>query len=107
MARRSATAPVTLGSTAYVAFIATDTGAPTAADSTPTAKVYAASSLASDEDMGVPVTVTAVTGKAGFYVASFDATSGNGFGAGENYVLVIEYEISTTAYADLVDVPVV
>jgi|SRR5690554_6119879 len=107
MARRSAAAPVTLGDTAYVAFIATTTGAPAAADSTPTAKVYAASNLASGEDMGVTVTVTAVTGKTGYYVASFDATSGNGFGAGENYVLVIEYAISTTDYADMVDVPVV
>lgn len=105
-ARRSQSGPWLLADTVYVPFLTYSTGAPAAPDDLPTGTLYTGPNVASADGMGVTVTVTAMTGNDGHYVASFAATTGNGFARGETYHLLLAYAISSTTYKEWVDITI-
>lgn len=88
---------ILLGATAYIPFDSWNaTLVPTAPDSTPTGTLYTGPNLAAATAMGASVTVTAITGLTGRYVASWAATAANGFAAGTMYHLRLAWVISST-----------
>jgi hypothetical protein len=99
-------APVVLGETIYIPFI-TSAGnfSPAAPDSAPTALLYPASAYAGQTGAKTML-VTAVTGETGRYVASYDATSANGFTAGQLWVVKVKWVISGTNYGVDLLVPI-
>jgi hypothetical protein len=106
MGRRSAAAPVTLGDTCAIPFLAhPDTETPTAVTGTPSYEIRSAAGLES----GVTVATgscTAVSGVTGGWFVSHAITAGNGFVAGTVYYVLVSYVISSATYIDEIDLPV-
>lgn len=106
MGRRSAAAPVILGNTAIIPFLAhPDDETPTAVTGTPTFEIRDAAGLGNGNTVATG-SCTAVSGVTGGWFVSQAVTEGNGFAAGTNYYVLVSYVISAATYVDMIDLPV-
>jgi hypothetical protein len=106
MGRRSSAAPVILGNTCAIPFLAHPaTETPTAVTGTPTYEIRDAAGLGNGSTVASG-SCTALSGVTGGWYISHAITTGNGFAAGTNYYILVSYVISAATYVDEIDLPV-